>query len=176
MWTACSSKIVWFATFWYIKNMSMKFIKMYSMFNTSMYLFLSLLFQNKTLPQLKEWLKRKNQQINACQDQSKSFSKTTENLTLTFHKLFTGWKKLIQELGEEMVRGHLKSMFTRNFNFLIPSSPLVRPCSLYMYHIKVLSLYWVTTPLKKSSAVLTNFRMKHWCVKTEKRFFCRLKR
>ena len=41
--------------------------------------------------------------------------RATEHLTLTFHKLFVGWKKLLQELGEQMARGHSKSIFARNF-------------------------------------------------------------
>ena len=41
--------------------------------------------------------------------------KATEHLTLTFHKLFTGWKTLLQKLGEEMTRGHSKSIFAQNF-------------------------------------------------------------
>ena len=41
--------------------------------------------------------------------------RATEHLTLTFHKLYTGWKTLLQELGEEMPRGHSKSIFARNF-------------------------------------------------------------
>ena len=37
--------------------------------------------------------------------------RATEHLTLTFHKLFAGWKKLLKELGEEMARYHSKSIF-----------------------------------------------------------------
>ena len=42
-------------------------------------------------------------------------ARATEHLTLTFHKLFTAWKKLLQELGEEMATGHSKIIFARNF-------------------------------------------------------------
>ena len=57
---------------------------MHSMFNTSMQLFLSSLLQNQILSQLKEWLKRKNQQM---PDRGKK--KFIKNINGTFNTNFS---------------------------------------------------------------------------------------
>ena len=44
-----------------------------------------------------------------------TYVRATEHLTLTFHKLFTGWKTLLQELGKDMAGGHSKSIFAQDF-------------------------------------------------------------
>ena len=41
--------------------------------------------------------------------------RATEHLKITFDKVFTNWKTLLQELGEEMARGYSKSIFAKNF-------------------------------------------------------------
>ena len=94
----------------------------------------------------------------------KSLSKTlTEHLTLTFHIFFLQVrKKFFQQLGEKVARGHSKSMFAQNFQFLTP-----RPLSPLFVLVRFSELP-PPPSLKKSSTALMNFRMKNLGVKREK--------
>ena len=88
------------------------------------------------------------------------------NFSQTFYRIGKSYFKNYQKKWLGVI---LKVCSLKTSNFW-PPPPLLVPVPFTCTRtLNVLSLYSVTTPLKKSSATIMNFRMKNQWVKTEKR-------
>ena len=114
---------------------------------------------------------KKKEPINLMPARTKTNPYKKQNI---YHLLFTNFLQVRKSYFKNLEKKWLEviqKVCLQETSIFWPSSPLFIPVPFTYTPINVISLYWATTTLKKSSAIFTNFQMKNWWVKTEKDFF-----